>query len=85
MANKSKFVHLDFHEHDTAAALTHLAELVEKGEISGMVYACIGKRGSKPIFGATGRLASDDIMAAGLSAILEDQFTQPFLMCSTKD
>ena len=82
MPSKSKFTKLDFHEHDTAAALAHLSSLVEGGQISGMVFACIGKRGSRPIFGATGRLASDNIMAAGLSAILEDQFTQPFLMCA---
>ena len=80
---KGKIITLDFHEHDTAAALVHLANLVESGQISGMVFACIGKRGTKPIFGATGRLASDDIMAAGLAAILEDQLTQPFLRCAT--
>lgn len=83
MPSNSKFTKLDFHEHDTAAALAHLSIMVNSGKISGMVFACIGKRGSKPIFGATGVLASNDILAAGLAAILEDQFTQPFLRCAT--
>lgn len=73
---------LDFHEHDTAAACAYIQGLVTEGRVSGMVFAVMLKRGEKPIFGATGRLASNDIEAAGLSAILEDQFTQPYLLCS---
>ena len=77
-----KIVHLDFHEHDTAAALAYLQALVEKGQVSGIVFACLGKHGSRPLFGATGILSSNDILAAGLSAMLEDQFTQPYLRCA---
>lgn len=73
---------LDFHEADTAAALALLTKLVEENRVSGMVFAVMQKRGERPIFGATGRLASNDIEAAGLAAILEDQFTQPYLLCS---
>lgn len=79
---RNKLVHLDFHEHDTAEALRFLADLVARGEISGMVFACRGKRGARPLFGATGVLATDDILAAGMAAVLEDQFTQPYLLCA---
>lgn len=79
----NRLVNIDFHEHDTASALAYIQSLVEHDEISGMVFACLVKRGKKPIFGATGRAASDDILAAGLSSILEDQFTQSFLRCAT--
>lgn len=77
-------VHLDFHEHDTAQALEYLAELVKDGRVSGMIFAVSTKHGARPLFGATGQLASNDILAAGMAAILEDQFTQPYLMCGGK-
>lgn len=78
---RHNIVQLDFHEHDTEQALAYLADLVRKGQVSGMIFAVATKRGSRPLFGATGALASNDILAAGMAAILEDQFTQPYLMC----
>lgn len=82
MTSKKELIHLDFHEYDTAEALEYLAGLVREGQVSGMIFAVTIKKGRRPLFGATGLLASNGIMAAGLAAILEDQFTQPFLMCS---
>ena len=76
---------LEVHGHDTAAALTYLLGLVNENKISGMVFGVMMKHGARPIFGATGRCASNDIEAAGLSAILEDQFTQPYLRCTDDD
>lgn len=81
---RHKLVQLDFHEHDTAAALEYLAEQVRDGKVSGMIFAVAPKHGSRPLFGATGSLAANDILAAGMAAILEDQFTQPYLMCGEK-
>lgn len=83
MSPKKTLVQLDFHEHDTEAACQFIQGLVQDGRVSGMVFAVMLKKGEKPIFGATGRLATNDIEAAGLSAILEDQFTQPYLLCSS--
>ena len=80
--NKTTLVVLDIHERDTAAALSYLQDMVEQNRVAGMVFAVMMKRGEKPKFGATGRLALNDIEAAGLSAILEDQFTQPYLRCA---
>lgn len=85
MPHNNKLIVLDVHEHDTAAALTYLLRLVEENRVSGMVFAVMQRHGARPIFGATGRCASNDIEAAGLSAILEDQFTQPYLRCADAD
>lgn len=75
-------VSLDFVEHDTIAALQYLIQLTEDGHISGIVYGAVTKRGERPIFGATGRLATNNVEACGIAAILEDQFTQEYLVCS---
>lgn len=82
MNNPTELITLDFHEHDTRQALEYLLNLVAENRVSGMVYAVMLKRGEKPLFGATGRLASNDFEAAGLAATLEDQLTQPYLACS---
>lgn len=65
---------LDFHEHDTAAALAMLLQMVEENRVAGIVFAVGMKRGERPLFGATGRMASNDIEAAGLSFKLGVQF-----------
>lgn len=75
-------VSLDFHEHDTVAALELLIKLAEEGHIAGLIYGAVPKRGTRPLFGATGRLASNNVEACGVAAILEDQFTQQYLVCS---
>jgi hypothetical protein len=82
MPRKSKLVALDFHEHDTIDALRLLLEMAKDGKISGMVFGVIQKRGERPLFGSTGQLASDQVAAVGVAAILEDQLSQPFLACS---
>lgn len=71
-------VNLDFHEYDTEQALLLLLEMVKRNEVAGMVFAVKRKRGERPYFGATGQLASNDFEAAGLSGILECQFTVPY-------
>lgn len=80
MSPKRTLVHLDFTEHDTEAACGYIQSLVTEGRVAGMVFAVLMKKGEKPLFGATGRLATNDIEAAGLAAILEDQFTAPYIM-----
>lgn len=77
-----ELIALDMHEHDTIAALTYLLKLAEGGHIAGIVYGAVPKRGARPIFGATGRLATNNVEACGVAAILEDQFTQEYLVCS---
>ena len=67
---------LDFHEHDTSAALSLLLQMVEENRVAGIVFAVAMKRGEAPLFGATGRLASNDIEAAGLSLKLGVQFSR---------
>lgn len=77
-----ELVTLDFHEHDTVAALEYLRALTESGLIAGIVYGAVSKRGSRPLFGATGRLATNNVEACGVAAILEDQLTQEYLACA---
>ncbi len=75
----SKLIALDFHEHDTAAALTMLQDMVEQGEITGLVFAVQlspKKNARRVMLGATGRPANDVIVAVGLSAILNCNLTQ---------
>lgn len=67
---------LDFHEHDTSDALAMLLQMVEDNRVAGIVFAVAMKRGERPLFGATGRLASNDIEAAGLSFKLGVQFVR---------
>jgi hypothetical protein len=67
---------LDFHEHDTGAALDLLQRLVDENRVAGIVFAVAMKRGDAPLFGATGRLASNDMEAAGLSLKLGVQFVR---------
>lgn len=76
-----EIIELDLHEHDTVDALQYLLQLCNENKVSGMVFAATLK-GSSPVFGTTGRLASNGIEAAGLAAILEAQLTQPYLSCA---
>jgi hypothetical protein len=66
---------LDFHEADTAAALNLLMQMVQENRVAGIVFGVAMKRGERPVFGSTGRLASSDVEAAGLSFKLAVQFT----------
>lgn len=67
---------LDFHEHDTGAALDMLQKMVDDNRQAGIVFGVMMKRGERPLFGATGRLASNDIEAAGLAFKLAMQFAK---------
>lgn len=80
-----KIITLDFHEHDTVHALEYLLGLCHENRVAGIVYGVQMKRGERPVFGATGRLATNNIEACGMAAILEDQFTQQYLFCARTD
>lgn len=67
-----KMVSLDFHEHDTEAALNYIMSLVQEGQVSGMVFAVSIKRG-RALFGSTGRVASNLPESAGLASMLQHQ------------
>lgn len=84
MPRKQNLIAIDFHEHDTIEALTLLLDMARDGKISGMVFGVTQKRGERPLFGSTGKLASDQVSAVGVAAILEDQLSQPFLSCSNQ-
>ena len=73
-----KLIALDFTEHDTVAALNMLMGMVENGEIAGMVFAVqlSGKRTRRVMLGATGRPASDILVATGLTSVLQCSITQ---------
>lgn len=78
-----ELIELDLHEHDTVEALQYLLQLCNENRVSGVIFAATLK-GASPVFGTTGRLASNGIEAAGLAAILEDQLTQPYLSCAQR-
>lgn len=78
MPHNKELIELDFHEHDTVAALRYLIQQCDAGNISGIVFGCAMKRGKRPMFGATGRLASNGIEAAGMAGILHNQLVKPY-------
>lgn len=80
MVERKQLVHLDFSDRDTEEALAYLQDLVARGRVSGMIFAVSMRRG-RPAFGATGRLAANDLEAAGYAAALSDRFTEPYLFC----
>ena len=69
-----KVTPLEFHERDTAAALTMLQQMVNDNRGAGLVFGVAMKRGERPLFCATGRLASNDMEAAGLALKASIQF-----------
>lgn len=76
---QNKLIALDFTEHDTSEALTMLQDMVDKGEIAGLVFAVQltnHRKARRVLLGATGRPANDVIVAVGLSAILHFNLTQ---------
>lgn len=75
----NRLIALDFTEHDTAAALTMLQDMVSKGDVTGLVFAVQlsqKKSARRVMLGATGRPANDILIAVGLSAILHCNLTQ---------
>lgn len=70
---KSKLATLDFTEHDTIEALRYLISMCEQNKISGMVFAVTLRNGRKRrhLFGATGRLASNNVEAAGMACLMQ--------------
>lgn len=78
MPSSKELIELDFHEHDTVAALRYLIQQCQDGHVAGIVFGCAMKRGKRPLFGATGRLASNGIEAAGMAGILHNQLARPY-------
>lgn len=84
---KTKITTIDFTEHDTIAALQYMISLCEKNEVAGMVFALAlkHKRDHPHLCGATGRLASDTVEAAGIASMLNLKMTQDALHASMMD
>lgn len=75
----SKLIKLDFAAYDTIEAAKLLLQMAEDGKISGMVFAVQlsnHTRARRIMLGATGRPASDVVVATGLSSILHCNLTQ---------
>lgn len=75
---KHKVTALDFTELESIAGLRYLIELCEADQVSGIIFAVALKHTSKRrhLYGATGRLASNHVEAAGLAAIMSGYATQ---------
>jgi hypothetical protein len=74
---KSKIITLDFVEHDTIAALQYLIGAAKNNQVAGMVFAVSMKHGrGQPLFGATGRSATNTVEAAGMASMLHCQLTR---------
>lgn len=80
---KRELIALDFTEHDTREALEYLIQLVDENKLAGIIFAGLSRHTPNHVFGATGRLATNPVEAVGLAAILKDQLSQPFLLCSS--
>lgn len=78
---KATVTTIDFTEHDTIAALRFIISMCEKNEVAGLVFAITmkHKRTHPHLFGATGRLASDTVEAAGVSSMLSLKMAQEAL------
>lgn len=87
MPNKKELIALDFTEHDTIAALEYLTSLCQENKVAGMVFAVMmkHKRVRQCLCGATGRLATDLVEAAGTSSMLNLKMTQDALEQSTSE
>lgn len=73
-----EIIEIDTHEYDTVAALELLISYCKENRVAGMVYAVSLKHGRTrdAICGATGRLASHSIEAAGLANMLSWKLAQ---------
>lgn len=78
-----EIIDLDFHEYDTIEAMRYIISLCERDLVGGVVFGVAMKRGHQNLYAATGRLASNTVEAAGVSAILRDRITQPLLGCGS--
>lgn len=78
-----EIIDLDFHEYDTIEAMRYIISLCERDLVAGVVFGVAMKRGQENLYAATGRLASNVVEAAGVSAILRDRITQPVLGCAS--
>jgi hypothetical protein len=85
--DKKELIMLDFTEQDTLAALEYLMSLCRDNKVAGMVFAVSmkHKRAHPHLCGATGRLATDLVEAAGVGSMLNMKLTQEALETSTRD
>lgn len=75
---KKQLIVLDVVEHDTVAALNYILALCNENKVAGMVFALALKndRQHPHLCGATGRLATDLVEAAGVGSMLNLKLTQ---------
>lgn len=83
---KTKVTSIDLPDHDTIHALEYLLTLSKEGRIAGIVFAIALKneRRHPHLCGATGRLASNQVEAAGVSAMLHLKLSQESLEASMR-
>lgn len=78
---KGKITVIDLPDHDTVHALEYLLTLAKDGRVSGMLFALAmkGDRKHPHLCGATGRLSTNQVEAAGISAMLSLKMVQESL------
>ena len=75
---KKELIVLDVVEHDTVAALEYLLTLCAKNKVAGLIFgvALKNERTHAHLCGATGRLATDLVEAAGVGSMLHMKLTK---------
>lgn len=82
---KKQLISLDFTEHDTIGLLELMLSMCKENKVSGMIYAVSIKgpvRTNDVICGATGKLADNGVMAAGLASMLSVKFANDAIQAS---